>query len=200
MISGAYRDFFAAAAGSSGALTGLLFVAMSVAPPQGRSGGPPLIREIRASAALLAFTNALAVSLFALVPTTRIGYPAIIFGIIGIAFTAAAVRSMTRGTDPGRVLRGQFGLLWLLLAIYTAELVAGIAALADPRSGTAVQIIGYALVASLLLGIGRAWEFIGERDTGLGASLSILLGRRTEAGGDPVPPADDQPGGPDRTG
>ncbi|MGH3302457.1 MAG: hypothetical protein ACRDOK_12380 [Streptosporangiaceae bacterium] len=31
-------------------------------------------------------------------------------------------------------------------------------------------------MTSLLVGIGRAWEFIGERDTGILASLGILAG------------------------
>jgi len=56
---------------SAGALAGLLFVALSVAPRRQPNLGPSIIRQIRAAAALLAFTNALAVSLFTLVPPVR---------------------------------------------------------------------------------------------------------------------------------
>lgn len=201
MATGLYRDFFAATAGSAGALTGLLFVAMSVAPHQVAYRGPAYIRRIRASAALLAFTNALAVSLFSLVPTTRVGVPAAAFGIIGITFTAASARQILTARAPAKVRRGQLELLVVLLAIYCAELAAGIAALVTrPASPSAIQIIGYTLVASLLLGIARAWEFIGQRDTGLLHSLGVLIG----SGGDPDDPGPDaepadgpaEPGGP----
>jgi hypothetical protein len=40
-----------------------------------------------------------------------------------------------------------------------------------------VQLIGYALVTSLLVGIARAWELVGGVDTGIIASLVVLAGR-----------------------
>jgi hypothetical protein len=43
-----YRDLLVAVATASGALTGLLFVALSLGP--GRVTGPPVIRQIRAAA------------------------------------------------------------------------------------------------------------------------------------------------------
>jgi hypothetical protein len=176
VVTGAYRDLFAASAAAAGALTGLLFVAMTVATRQALAGAARVIRQVRASAALLAFTNTLAVSLFGLVPGINVGYPAAILAVIGIFFTAAAVRSIL-GCHPGRALvRSQLGLIGLLLLIYFAELLAGIVVLGNPASATSVQVIDYAIVTSVLVGIGRAWEFIGERDTGILASLGILAG------------------------
>ena len=66
VVLGNYRELFAAIAGCAAALTGLLFVAMSVAPAARRG----VIQQVRAAAALLAFTNALTVSVFGLVPIT----------------------------------------------------------------------------------------------------------------------------------
>jgi hypothetical protein len=195
VVTGVYRDFFAATAASAGALTGLLFVAMSVAPREVLSYGPPVIRRIRAAAALLGFSNALAVSLYGLVPTTKVGYPAVVLGVIGITFTAAAIRSIVASAVPPRVRRRQAGLIVILLLIFGAQSIAAVVALVSPANGEAVQIIGYALVTSLILGIGRAWEFIGERDTGLLASLGVLAGRRPEpddpAGSPPTAAQDD---------
>jgi hypothetical protein len=176
VVTGDYRDLFSAAAGASAALTGLLFVAMSVGGARALVRGPLVIRQIRASAALLAFTNTLAIALFGLVPGTNIGYPAVIVAIIGIAFTAAAIRSiLASSASPARV-RGQTLLIMLLLLICFTELIAGIVVLGNPASSSAVQVIGYAVVSAMLFGIARAWEFIGERETGIFASLGVLVG------------------------
>jgi hypothetical protein len=177
VITGAYRDLFAATAGAAAALTGLLFVAMSVGRDRALVRGPQVIRQIRASAALLAFTNTLAIALFGLVPGTNIGYPAAIVAIIGIAFTAAAIRSIVGSQASPAQVRSQNGLIVLLLLICCTELVAGIVILGNPASSTSVQAIGYAVVAAMLFGIGRAWEFIGEREAGIFASLGVLVGR-----------------------
>lgn len=67
---------------------------------------------------------------------------------------------------------------WLLLLIFGTELIAGIAAIADPAGSNPPEIIGYALVASVLVGIARAWELVGDIDTGLAASLTVLTGHR----------------------
>ena len=171
-----YRELFAAVAATAGSLTGLLFVALSVTG-RARAAGPSAIQQVRAAAALLAFTNAMAVSLFSLVPDTNPGYPAVALGVIGLVFTAAGVRTILSSQATAPQQRQQLRLVILLLLIFGTELTCGIAVLADPRLNTAVQIICYALIASVLAGIARAWELVGERDTGLWASLSVLTGR-----------------------
>ena len=178
MVFGTYRELFAAIAATAGALTGLLFVAISVAPRRGPVSGLPVIQQVRAAAALLAFTNVLAVSLFGLVPGTNVGYPATVLGVIGILFTAAGMRSILASTATLHRQRwGQLGLFALLLLIFGVELACGIAVIAGPRRGETVQLIGYALVTSLLVGIARAWELVGGVDTGIVASLVVLTGR-----------------------
>jgi hypothetical protein len=144
VVVASYRDLFAAIAASCGALTGLLFVALSVATPRSRpSLATPLVRQIRAAAALLCFVNALAVSLYGLVPDVNIGYPAVVLGIIGILFTAAAIRSIAGSRASRRLQFGQVGLFALLLFIFGTEIVSGIAVI-----GTASD--------ALLVGISRA--------------------------------------------
>jgi hypothetical protein len=181
MVVGGYRDLFVAIAGSAATLTGLLFVALSVTPHRGPALGPAVILQVRTSAALLTFNNALAVSLFGLVPGTNAGIPALVLGVIGITFSAAAVRSIRASGSPARQQLFQFELIGLLLLIFITELVSGIIVISNPRSSGAVQFISYALISSLIVGISRAWELIGDRDTGLAASIAVLLGRRPHA-------------------
>jgi hypothetical protein len=181
MVAGGYRDLFVAIAGSAATLTGLLFVALSVTPRRGAALGPAVILQVRTSAALLTFNNALAVSLFGLVPGTNAGVPALVLGVIGITFSAAAVRSIRGSGSPARQQLFQLELIGLLLLIFSTELVSGIIVINNPRSIGAVQYISYALISSLIVGISRAWELIGDRDTGLAASIAVLLGRRPHA-------------------
>ena len=177
VLTAAYREFLSAIATSAAALTGLLFVAISAAPRRGSDASPAVFQQIRAAAALVAFFNALAVSIFGLVPGGSVRYPAVALGIGGILFTAAGIRSVlsSRSTTGQRL--GQLWLVVLLLLIFGTELVAGIALLADSGRSTPLQLISYALAASLLVGVARAWELVGARDTGIVASL-VILSRR----------------------
>jgi hypothetical protein len=189
VVPGIYRDLFAAVAATAGSLTGLLFVALSVGAGRGEAAGPPAIQQVRAAAALLAFSNAMAVSLFSIVPGTNPGYPATVLGVIGILFTAAAIRSIRASQATARQQLRQLELITLLLLIFGTELVSGIIVLANPHNITPVQIIGYALVTSIIVGIARAWEFVGERNTGVLTSLAVLAGRGPGPDGVPAPEA-----------
>jgi hypothetical protein len=178
VILGEYRDFLIAIAGAAGSLTGLLFVAMSVAPRHPLNLGPTVIQQVRATAALLSFTNALAVSLFGLVPGNNVGYPAVALGVIGILFTAAGIRSIYSSPSTLRQRRHQLGLITLLVLIFGAELVCGIILITDPWAVVPAQLISNALAASLLTGIGRAWELVGDRRTNITSSIAVLTGHQ----------------------
>jgi hypothetical protein len=177
----------AAIAASAGSLTGLLFVALSVARRPDPQEGSAVIQQVRAAAALLAFVNALAVSLFGLVPGTNIGYPAAVLGIIGLFFTAASLRTILSSRATTGLRLGQTGLIVLLLLIFGTELGYGIAVLIHPDSIHLVENISYALVTSVLVGIARAWELVGDRDAGILASIAVLA--RHEARPSPPLPA-----------
>ena len=177
MVVGAYRDLYTSIAASAGTLTGLLFVAVSVVPRPGGMTSLHVIQQVRAAAALLAFTNALAISLYGLVPGTNAGYPAAVLGIIGILYTAAGTRSILSSRSTRRQQYQQLELFIVLLVIFGAELASGIAVIAEPHRSTPIQVISYAMVSSLFVGIARAWELVGDRDTGIRASIGVLAGR-----------------------
>ena len=69
-------------------------------------------------------------------------------------------------------------LILALLLIFGFQLVAGIGLIVSPHRSGDLDTIGYVLVASLLIGIGRAWELVGDWDTGLVSSIGLLVGHR----------------------
>jgi hypothetical protein len=174
VLTAANREFFAAIAAGSGALTGLLFVAVTVTSRGSRNTDPTVIQQVRAAAALLAFVNALSVSLFALAPGMGPRWPAATLGVIGLLFTAAATRSIMSSPSTIGHRSRQVGLLNLLVLIFGTELVTGILLILNSRNSNALDVLSDVLVVSLLVGIARAWELVGDWDAGVLASLSVL--------------------------
>jgi hypothetical protein len=177
MIGGNSREFFTVIAESAATLTGLLFVAMSLAPRHESTSHIGIVQQVRAAASLLAFTSALAISLFALASNSNVGYPPLVLGVIGISFTAASMRSIYESARDRQLVFKQMGLVVLLLSTFGCELGSGVALINSPNSAGALDFLKNVLVASLLIGIARAWELVGARDTGLFSSLAVLSGR-----------------------
>ena len=122
-------------------------------------------------------------------PGNNAGYAAFVVGVVGILFTAASVRSIATSRDVSaeQAFR-QTGLIVLLFAAFGSELACGIGLTSNNTSVFGPGLLSNTLVALLLLGIARAWELVGNRDTGVLASLAVLAGRDRQ-------PA--WPGGPD---
>jgi hypothetical protein len=174
VITGDTQDLFVAIATAAAALTGLLFVAMSVSPRP--AGGRPhgTIHQVRSAGALLAFTNPLGVTLFGLVPGNNPGWATAAFGVVGALFILASVRSILSDPKARPRLLNQITLIVGQLAVFVTEIVYGIELLQNHRDVSALETVGNVLVASTLIGIARAWEFVGDRDTGLWASIAVL--------------------------
>ena len=122
-------------------------------------------------------------TLFGLVPGTNVGYPAIALGIIGLLFTGAGLRSILGEPAARRRVRGQWTLIVLLMAVFGIEVVAGCILVANERQAGALTVVSNVLVASLLIDVARAWELVGDRDTGITASIAALAGRERHLGG-----------------
>jgi hypothetical protein len=183
-----YREFFVAGAGAAGALIGLLFVAVSVFPERARQAQTQVVFHNRASAALLVFTNALVLSLAALVPGTSVGWWAIWMSGTVLIFVAATIRSILGGGDRRSGRRGSLGVVFALTLIAGFELYAGIRLVAGDQA--AMSTLCYVLIGDLLVGISRAWQLVGLRDMGLLTSLRILAGLEPAAGGGEVQKSD----------
>lgn len=171
-----YREFFVAATGAAGALIGLLFVAVSVFPEHARRATTRVRFHSRASAALLVFTNALVISLAALVPGVSLGWWAVIAGGTVILFALGTARSVAAAARR-REARGDA--IWLVLGLLV---IGGFEVYAGTRLITgsdlnAVQTLNYVVIGDLAYGISRAWQLVGLRNTGLWSSMQLIAGR-----------------------
>lgn len=188
MTPDSLHDMFFAAAGVAGALIGLLFVAITI--ERDRLIGPKSdqVHRVRARSALSCFTNALTVSLFALVPGHGLTYSAISVGAGGILFVLASVLSVRRMAHSHRTRTGRMRNLTFLIAqliVFGFQIFWGIELAMHPHHHDPADEIAILVIVSFLIGIYRAWELIGGPDVGFGHELRALVRERQDA-----PPAE----------
>ena len=169
------HDFFLASAGVAGALVGLLFVAISVSHDRLAAEGGTQIHRVRASAALTAFSNSLAVSLFALIPFDKIAWAALVVGILGLLFVLASLLSLLRVHRLRRKDAPDLVFLVGLAATFVLQLIAGAELLARPSDHGPAGTIAVLVIVCFLIGIARAWELIGGPQIGLSHEIGERL-------------------------
>ena len=199
VVPDSYHDFFVGCASVAGALIGLLFVAISVATARLTQGtAKAQLHRIRASAALTAFTNSLAVSLFALIPGHKIGYTAMAVGIAGLTFVAAALISLARVRHL-RLANLRDALFLIGLAtVFVFQVIQGWDVADNANDTGAVDTIAILVVICFLGGIARSWELIDAPSIGFTREVTDLVrhGRGRDEPQDATEPGVTGPGTP----
>jgi hypothetical protein len=144
--------------------------------------------------------------------------------LIGLLFVALSVSERSSGARP-RVVRQfraaasflafinaltvtLFGLVpgtnvgypALVLGVTGFELAFGIVLINNINDAPAIANIGYILISSLLIGIARAWELVGDWNTSILSSIMLLVGPSPEGGADAGPGVRDKPAAGDLDG
>jgi len=198
MVPEDIREFFAASAGVAGALIGLLFVAISVSAERlSRETTGAQLHRIRAVAALTAFVNALAVSLFSLIPGEKLGWTSVSVAVVGLTFVVAAMMSLVRlRAIRSATIRDALFLIGLAV-VFVIQLVEGLGVVGNPGNSGDVDTIAILVVCCFFIGIARSWELIGGPSIGIAHEVTALV-RKHDAEDPPGPeaPADQPPSAP----
>lgn len=175
VVPASFHDFFLGSASGAAALVGLLFVAISVAPHPVVGSQAALGHQVRASMALSALLSPLILSLVALIPGANEGWAALAVGAGGLLYVAATAARGLRARPAGQ-LKGAWTVLAGLLVLsgffvfYGGRLVI--------RSSDLGALTGVAAcsIASLSVGVNRAWALVGARSESVSRNVRDLLG------------------------
>jgi hypothetical protein len=172
-----YHDFFAGCATVSGALIGLLFVAISVSPEKLAGDTASADHQVKAGAAFSALINTLVIALVALLPATNLGPASIALAAAGLASTTGLIILLWR-EHKEKIRPRQVGLLVVLIVLYGLQLANAVRLDGSPRDVNAVDNQAVLAIVFFLFAIARAWQLVGARDTSLLSTVADLAQRQ----------------------
>ena len=156
-------------------------MAISVAPERVLGPEASEVHSVRAAATLTAFTNALAVAMFGLVPGFDGGDSAVAVAIIGLLFITAALLRVFPGWRAKRIRLVDLSFLVGLLIVFVVQLIAGIGLQHHAENRGDLQTLCVLVIVCFLIGIERAWELVGGPNVGLVHQLVALMRERHES-------------------
>jgi hypothetical protein len=177
MIPADFHTFFAYAASVSGALIGLLFVAISVSPGKLAGEEAAIEFQVKAEVAYTTLVNSLVVAMVALIPDDSLGYAALILAIFGVLSRIGFfVRKFAQ--HEGNRRRGWFTLV-LLVGLYVIQGINGVNIIRHPHVAGNYDTQAWLIIVCFVVAIERAWEMLGAHDESL---VELIIGPWTQRG------------------
>lgn len=174
MVPVGFHDFFVGCASVAGALTGLLFVAISVSPQKLAGDSGHVEHQVRAAAAFSALVTTLVIALVALLPRSRLGEAAIVVAAAGLAATVSLCVLLWR-EHREKIRRSDVSMLAILFVLYGLQLASASQLAGSPRDVSDVGNQGALLIGFFLFAIARSWQLVGARDTSLTTTVAAMI-------------------------
>ncbi len=170
-----YTNFFLGSATVGGALTGLLFVALSLAPKRIMGDTASAEHQAIAATAFTALVDSLWLSLVALIPGNGLPIASLLLGLLGLTSTASLTIRLLRARSQEKLSSRWPVLLPLILVLYGFQA----ATFFTDRGVRSAQSAATTFVLIFFgVGIARSWELLGLRG---GGPLDLLFSRADQA-------------------
>lgn len=179
MVPSAYVSFFMTAATAGGALIGLLFIAVSIAPHRTVQPSAPVESRVIASSTFTALFNGFFISLGAVLPFWNIGVLTLLVSLIGVINSLSQGWIMLRPWPSWKNAVRRMVLIVVSLYLYVYELICAIRLLVSPANSPLIFTLSILLMGIYGLALVRAWELLGVQRTGLLAWLNPLYKANT---------------------
>ncbi|HEX6542566.1 MAG TPA: hypothetical protein VF040_12480 [Ktedonobacterales bacterium] len=177
MVPQTFLTFFAASLTADGALIGLLFVAISIAPGHTLGKEAELERELAANSAFSALVNAFLISMIALIPGITIGWAVVVIAAISMLNTIVHTADKLRRSQ--RMF--QRSILYTIggILVYGLEIYYSIQIIQQPlHSEEGLYGLMIVLVAVFGVALARAWTLLGDENRSLARILADIIRRR----------------------
>jgi hypothetical protein len=183
---GDYTNFFLSSTTVAGALTGLLFVAVSLAPERMLGAQASEQQRSVAATAFTALLDALWISLFGLRPGNGLPRASLVLGLLGAASTLVLIARLYQARSRERLSRRWPFLMAFIVVLYGAQVVTAFTAARAAQASSAAATL---VMVMFGVGIARSWELLGLRSGGIGTELAAHAREviRQAADGRPAP-------------
>jgi hypothetical protein len=153
VVPASYTTYFATVTGAAAALIGLLFVSVSLRPDTVFGDAAPERGRTLAASAFTGLVNTFFLAMFALLPNSNLGYPAVVLALSSLASTFSF---------RGKISHSPTQQAYLLLSTiaFTFQVVEGVYLIVQPRGNSGVEGLSYFLIGSMVLALARAWALL----------------------------------------
>ncbi len=183
MVPAGFGPYFAACAGVAGALIGLLFVSVTLAPDRTMTSRAPAQNQEAAANAFLVMTDAMFISLVALIPGVGLGTITLVMAASAFTGTSMFAVNSYRHRDQQPLPTRWWVRRALTLALLMTQVYLGSLLLMHPERGEAVTWLALLVLAWFAIGLLRAWELLGGTGHHLADAVRLLRDRNDGADG-----------------